>query len=286
VSALAPQRAPGPAPGVYDSAAPTRPLVDELTNLWRYRGLLSVLVRRDIVQRYKRSMLGVWWTVVDPVLTTIVLWIVLSQVFRATIPGDVPYVVYLYSGILLYRYFEQATISVGHSLVDSSAVLARIYAPAEVFSLSAALAAGFSFVVGLGPLFALILAHGMGIHWTVLLLPIPALCILLAAAGVGLVIASLAVRFYDVLALTTIGLFLLGWLTPTFYPIDAVGERFQIVIQLNPIFHVLEVFRGLAYQGVLAPWTSWLVMVLFGFVSFVVGTWVFARSWRTSVAML
>ena len=270
---------------VYDSAARGRPLVDEASNLWQYRGLLGVLVRRDIVARYKRSLLGVWWTLLDPLLTTLVLWMVLSQVFRATIPG-VPYVVYLYSGVVVFRYFEQATMMVGRSLVDSSGVLSRIYAPAEVFSLAAAVAAGFNFAVGLIPLLLLLLLHGVTVPWTALLLPVPAIGVLMLAAGVGLALASIAVRFYDVLSLAQVGLFLLGWLTPTFYPIDAVGERFRIVIELNPLFHYLDVFRGLAYEGTFAPWWSWLVIAVASTVPFVAGGWVFARSWRTSVAML
>lgn len=270
---------------VYDSGLRPRPLVDELTNLWRYRGLLGVLVRRDIVVRYKRSLLGVWWTLLDPLLTTLVLWIVLSQVFRASIPG-VPYVIYLYSGVLVYRYFEHATMSVGHSLVDSSGVLSRIYAPAEVFSMSSALAAGFNFAVGLIPLVLLLLLHGVSLPWTALLIPLPALGVLMLAAGVGLALASIAVRFYDVLSFAQVGLFLLGWLTPTFYPIDAVGDRFRLVIELNPLYHYLEVFRGLAYEGSFAPWWSWLVVAVASVVAFGGGAWVFARSWRTAVAML
>jgi ABC-2 type transport system permease protein len=291
VTAGVPELAPGPhrtsgkATAVYDSAAPPRPLVDELHNVWRYRGLLSVLIRRDIVLRYKRSLLGVWWTLLDPVLTTAVLWVVLSQVFRASIPG-VPYVVYLYSGVAVFRYFEQATIAVGHSLVDSSGILSRVYAPAEVFSLSAAAAAGFTFAIGLLPLAVLIVLHGIALSWTIVLLPVPAIALLLMGAGVGLVLASAAVRFYDVLALAQVGLFLLGWLTPTFYPLDAIGPEFRIVVELNPLYHVLEVFRGLAYEGSFAPWWSWLVTVGTALVAFVAGAWVFSRSWRTSVAML
>lgn len=279
-------RAPGPAGAdVYDSAARARPLVDELRNLWRYRGLLSVLVRRDIVMRYKRSLLGVWWTLLDPLLTTAVLWIVLSQVFKSTIPG-VPYVIYLYSGILVFRYFEQATMTVGHSLVDSAGILSRVHAPAEVFSVSSAAAAGFNFAVGLLPLLVLVVAHGIAVPWTVVLIPIPAVCMLLAAAGLGLMLASAAVRFFDVIGFAQVGLFLMGWLTPTFYPLDAVGERFQTVIEANPLHHVLLVFRGLAYEGVIAPWTSWLICGAFGTIAFVAGAYVFSRSWRTSVAML
>lgn len=270
---------------VYDSAAPARPLLDELRNLRTYRGLLAILVRRDVVLRYKRSVLGVWWTLLDPLLTTLVLWIVLSQVFRASIPG-VPYVIYLLSGVLLFRYFEQATLTVGSSLVDSSGILSRVYAPAEVFALAPAAAACVNFAVGLVPLFALIVLLGVGVPPTALLIPLPALALLLAASGLGLVLASVAVRFHDVLPLATAGMFLLGWLTPTFYPLDAVGERFQLVIELNPLHHYLLVFRELAYGGTSGPWSSWAVIAVTALGAFVAGTYVFARSWRSSAAML
>jgi ABC-2 type transport system permease protein len=270
---------------VYDSATRSRPLMDELTNLWRYRGLLEVLVRRDIVLRYKRSLLGVWWTLLDPLLTTLVLWIVLSQVFKASIPG-VPYVVYLYSGVVIFRCFEQATLTVGSSLVDSSGVLSRIYAPAEVFSVSSALAAGFNFAVGMIPLLILIVLNGMTIPWTIVLVPIPAVALLMFSAGFGLAVASLAVRFYDVLSFTLVALYLLGWLTPTFYPISSVGEQFQLVIKMNPLYSYLTVFRDLAYGGTFAPWWTWAVVGVTAVGAFVGGAWIFGRSWRTAAAMM
>ena len=89
----------------YDSNTSRTPIATEVANLWSHRGLIKLIVQRDLTVRYKRSTLGVWWTLLNPLLTTGVMWIVFGNFFRFEIPGDTPYIVYLLSGILLITYF-------------------------------------------------------------------------------------------------------------------------------------------------------------------------------------
>jgi len=271
---------------VYDSDQPRRPIATELTNLWAYRGLLKLLVTRDLTVRYKRSTLGVWWTLLNPLLTMTVLWIVFSQFFRFDIPGDVPYIAYLLSGILLITFFSQGVIATGSSIVNSATVLSKVYVPAEVFAVAAAVAALVNFVISLIPLLAIQLIVGVGIPWTVLLVPIPAFFLLLLVAGLGLLVASAAVYFYDVLDLTAVLTQLAGYLTPTFYPISIIPERFLPLIYANPLYSYLTIFRGFIYEGVFAPGWTFAMMIASSIVVLLIGVWVFTRSWKNLVVVL
>jgi ABC-type polysaccharide/polyol phosphate export permease len=271
---------------VYDSDQTRRPVVTELTNLWSYRGLLKLLVTRDITVRYKRSTLGVWWTLLNPLLTMSVLWIVFSQFFRFEIPGDVPYVVYLLSGILLITFFSQGVIATGSSIVNSASILSKVYVPAEVFAVAAAVAALVNFSISLVPLLVIQIVTGVGIPWTALLVPIPAFFMLMLVAGLGLLVASAAVFFYDVLDLTAVVIQLMAYLTPTFYPISIVPDQFVPFIQANPLYSYLVVFRGFMYEGVFAPGWNFAMMILSAVVVLLLGVWVFTKSWKNLVVVL
>lgn len=271
---------------IYDSDQPRRPIVTELTNLWTYRGLLKLLVARDLTVRYKRSTLGVWWTLLNPLLTMAVLWVVFSQFFRFEMPGNEPYIVYLLSGILLLTFFAQGVIATGSSIVNSASVLSKVYVPPEVFSVAASVAALVNFGISLLPLLAIQLIVGVGVPWTVLLVPIPAFFLLLLVAGLGLLVASAAVYFYDVLDLTAVLTQLIGYLTPTFYPITIVPDRFLPFIFANPLYSYLFVFRGFMYRGEVAPAWNFIMMGTTSVVVLLVGVWVFTRSWKNLVVVL
>lgn len=272
---------------VYDSAAPRRPILDESKNLWRNRDLIKLLVQRDLTVRYKRSVLGVWWTLLNPILTTIVFWVVFSAIFSRIGEGEVPYIVYLLSGILLIStFFAQGVLAAGASLVGSRGILTRVPVPPEVFSLTASLAAAVNFLIGLIPLLALELILGWGIPWTVILVPIPTLAMLGLATGVGMIIAAAAVHFFDVLDFSRVVIQLMVWMVPTFYPLVIVPESFQWVIKINPLYSYLVVFRGFVYGGTFAPTWNFVMMGGSAIAFFLIGVYVFGRSWRSLVARL
>lgn len=271
---------------VYDSDQRRKPLVTELSNLYAFRGLLRLLIVRDLTLRYKRSFLGVWWTLVNPLLTTSVMYVVFSSIFRFELPSDVPYAVYLLSGVLLVTYFSQGLNTVGISLVNSASILTKVYVPPEVFAVSAGVAAAINFLMTLLPLLLFQLVSGVGIPWTILLVPLPAFAMLCLITGLGLLVATAAIRFADTLELVAIFVVMLGYLTPTFYPLEIVPDHFRGFIEANPIYSYLTVFRGLAYEGAAAPLWNWLVMFGTGFGLLALGAYGFTRRWRTLAAML
>ena len=265
----------------YDSDLRRRPLITEFQNFWRYRGLIRLLVSRDLTVRYKRSVLGVWWTILNPMLTIGVLWIVFSNIFGRGGVLDEPYVVYLTAGILLSTYFSQGVIAAGSAIVNSRNILIKMYIPPEIFSLSTAVAAATHFVLSLIPLFLLILALGPGIPWTVVLIPIPIVLMLMFITGIGLLIASAAVYFRDVLDISRVVTQLLNYLIPTFWTLDFVeGTVVENIVKANPVYSFLVIFRWWVYGGETPP--SWTIAVMFGsaVVALILGVYVFSRNWR------
>jgi ABC-type polysaccharide/polyol phosphate export permease len=271
---------------LYDSDTRYPPVVAELRNLHAYRGLLKLLVIRDITVRYKRSVLGLWWTLLNPLLTTAIMYLVFSQIFRFEIPGGAPFAVYLLSGVLLINFFALALNAVGVSLVSSAGIITKVYVPAEVFAVSAAVAAGVNFTFSLVPLVAVLLITGVGIPWTALLVPVPAVAMLLLVTGVGLLVATAAIRFHDTLDLVAVLVVLLGYLTPTFYPLSIVPAHFQWVIMSNPLYSYLTIFRQLMYSAPAAPWWCWLVMGATSIGALSLGAWTFSRRWRSLAVLL
>jgi ABC-type polysaccharide/polyol phosphate export permease len=270
----------------YDSARPRRPLIDEFVSLWVNRQLIWLLTMRDLTLRYKRSVLGVWWTLLNPLLTAAVMWLVFSQIFNRTNP-EVAFIVYVLSGIILIQtFFSQGVIAAGSSLLSGGSILSKIRVPGEVFAFTAAMAAMVNFFIGMIPLVIIMVFTGTPIPKKIILVPIPAIAMLCLVTGLGMLVASAAVHFYDILDLTRVLLQLVVWLVPTFYPIEIIPENLQWIMKINPLYSYLEVFRGFVFRGEFAP--AWNFAYMGGSALFflAVGVWVFSKSWRQMVVRL
>jgi ABC-type polysaccharide/polyol phosphate export permease len=247
--------------------------------------LLRLLVVRDLTVRYKRSALGLWWTLLNPLLFSGVIWLVFGQIFRFETPG-VPYIVYLLSGVIWMGLFSQGVLTTGSSIVNSASILTKVSVPPEIFSFAAAIAAGANFLLSLPILILAQLAFHVGIPWTIVLVPIPLLATVVLVTGIGLLVASAAVFFFDVLDFTAVLVQLASYLTPTFYPITIIPLEVRWLVNLNPLYSYLNVFREFMYGGSFAPAWQFAYMIISAIVAFLVGVWVFNRSWKNLVVRI
>ena len=273
----------------YDSDQNRQPLITEFRNFWRYRGLIKLLVIRQLTVRYKRSVLGVWWTVLNPILTIAVLWVIFSNFFgRGGSSPDEPYIVYLSAGILLSSYFVQGVNSTGASIINSRNILVKMYLPPEIFALVTALAAAAHVVISLIPLFILQLFTGVGIPWTVILVPLVLVTMLMFVTGIGLLIASAAVYFRDVLDITRVLTSLVNFLIPTFWTIGIIADKSAALrlVENNPVYSYLVSFRLLVYKGEIPTKFNLAMMAISSIVALVLGVYVFSRNWRRVVVRL
>jgi ABC-type polysaccharide/polyol phosphate export permease len=259
---------------IYDSSHSRRRLVEDALELARYRDLVASLVRRDLTVRYKRSVLGFLWTMLNPLLMMIVLTIVFSTFFRFPVEH---YAVYLLSGVLLWNFISQSTTQAIHSLVWGSNLIQKIYLPKSVFIFSSILVGLVNLALALIPLALILLVTGHGFSLALLFLPIPMLLTAVFALGVGLFVSALAVFFADIADIYQLVLTILMYLTPIFYPADIVPEKYQLLLHLNPIYYLTEVFRSPIYAGRLPALDTLVYASLLAVGMFLVG-WGFFTS--------
>ena len=181
---------------VYDSDRRRSPLVEETLALFEYKDLIYQLVSRSIKTRYKRSFLGVAWTLLNPLLTMVVLTIVFSQLVRFNVEN---YSVYILSGLVVWNFFSSSTQAAMGEMIWSGALLNRIYMPKSVFPVSAVGTGLVNLGISLIPLVAIAIAIGVKINLSILVLPLATLLLAAFSLGVGLVFATPAVYFSDML---------------------------------------------------------------------------------------
>lgn len=244
-SAASPPPAGSPPP-IYDSARRQAPFWEELIEAWRYRALIAQLVERDVKVRYKRSLLGVAWTMINPLITMVVLTIVFSHLFRFDVPN---YPVYMLSGNVLWLFFAQSTVSAMNQLMAGGSLLTRIYVPRTLFGLAAVGTGLVNLLLSLVPLAAIMLATGWPVTPAVVWL-VPAIVLAaLFTLGIGLLLSSLAVLYPDVKEMYEALLPAWFFLTPVMYPVSILPEGYREWLALNPMLYLLDVFRTPLYAG-------------------------------------
>lgn len=263
-----------PAASVYDSARASPRAIEEARELWAYRGLVHELVVRDIKVRYKRSILGVTWTMLAPLLNMLTLTIVFSALLKMAISN---YPVFFMSGILFWNFFSQSTSSAAFQTQDANAIAKRTFVPRSVFVASAIGVALVNLVLSLVPLLAILAITRFPFHATWLFLPVSILLGAVFNAGVALFLFSLASRFTDVREMYTVVVQVWFYLTPIVYHISIVPANYRIPIWLNPMYHLVQTFRDPIYDGVLPAARPLLVSIAFAVVVFLAGWIYFCR---------
>jgi ABC-type polysaccharide/polyol phosphate export permease len=258
---------------IYDSARQGSAALEELNAILNYRHLVIQFIRRDLLTRYKRSVLGVAWTMLNPLGTMLILTIVFSNAF-----GDSrgSYAVYVLSGLIAWNFFAQATNAATVHLVWGGNLLRRIYIPRTAFAVSATGTGLINLVLSLVPLAIVMLITGIPIEWTVIILPIPILFLAMFALGIGLLISGLAVFFADIAEMYQIALTAWMYLSPVIYSEEILPEPLRFwIIQLNPMAHLLSLFRAPIYEGRIPDASEFIISGSIALVSLIVGWLVF-----------
>jgi len=254
----------------YDSQKRKSPALEELIDIVQYRDLIFQLVRRDMVARYKRSMLGIAWTMLQPLGMMIVLTIVFSRLFNQ-IDG---YAAYVLGGLMPWIFFSQTTTSAIQQSVWGGTLMRRIYVPYTAFPASAIGTGIVNLLLSVIPLLAMTLIVGRPIRWTILFLPIPIILLAAFALGVGLLLSSLAVRFPDIAEMYQIILQAWMYLTPIMYPADILPEAIRKLQLLNPMYYLILLFRVPIYDGVLPSLPLILAATAISLVTLTIG-WIY-----------
>ena len=255
----------------YDSARRGPVALEELRGLFVFRDLIYQLVRRDIISRYKRSALGIAWTMLNPLGMMLVLSVVFSQLFH-TVPG---YPAYILSGLIPWNFFAQTTSAAMSQMIWGSSLLQRIYLPRTAFVVSAIGTGLVNLILSLVPLILITVLVGVPLSWAILFLPVPILLLSAFALGIGLLFSAWTIYFPDLTEMYQVALVAWMYLTPIIYPLEIIPTRLAFWFHLNPMFYLVQVFRLPIYQGVLPPWHIWLPAVLISLSTLALGWFVF-----------
>ena len=252
-----------------------RPLRQELEELLHYRDLLYFLVRRDLTVRYKQTVLGVIWAILQPFMTMVVFSVFLGRL--AGVPSDgIPYPVFAYLGLLPWTYFSSAIARASASLVGNAGLLGKVYFPRVLIPFAAVLSALVDFVIASAVLGVIMLWYGIApAASTFIVLPLVALTAVLAL-GVGMSLAAINVRYRDVQHATPFLIQMWMFMTPVVYPNSIVPERYRFWFELNPMAGTIAAYRA-AVLGMPIDWGSLGMAAVMGVVLLVVGVWQFRR---------
>jgi ABC-type polysaccharide/polyol phosphate export permease len=259
-------------PEIYDSSKRRNPLIEEALVLFKYRNLLYQFVTTSIKTRYKRSMLGVVWTLLNPLLTMLILTVVFSQVFRITLDN---YPVYVLSGLVVWNFFSATTSQAMVGMAMGGSLLQRIYVPKSVFAVSAIGVGLVNLGLSVIPLFLIGIFLRTPVTPAILVMPFAVLLLILFSLGVGLILETAAVYFADLLPFYEVLLMLWMYTTPIIYPLEILSPRLQSLFKLNPMYHFVTLFRTPIYAGVIPPLNEWLTAGAFAVGAFVLGSLIF-----------
>lgn len=230
----------------YDSERHGNRFLSEAAALWSFRNLVVELVSRDIKVRYKRSVLGIAWTMLSPLLNMVALAFVFSAILKTEVSN---YPVYFLTGSLVWTFFSQATGHAASLTVDALEITRRIYIPRSVFVASAVGVALVNLVLSLVPLAIIMVATRFPFHATWLFLPVSMAIAALFTAGIGLLVFTMASRFVDVRETYLVLLSTWFFVTPIVYTPSILPLHYQKVLEWNPMTYLVEVFRAPLYDG-------------------------------------
>lgn len=260
---------------IYDSASRNFPALDELTQAVKYRELIYQLTRRDILTRYKRSVLGIAWTMLNPLGMMLVLTFAFSKIFRFETAGN--YSTFVLSGLIAWNFFSQTTTACMNSLVWGGGLFQRIYIPRSTFAISSMFTGVINWLFSLVPLFAIILVMDKTLPWTIVTFPLSMVLLFGFSLGIGLFLSAIGIYFPDVVEMYQIILIAWMYLTPIIYPESIIPAEMLWIFKLNPMYYLVNLFRLAVYDGRLPTMSELLPAFLIAAVTLIIG-WVFFTS--------
>jgi ABC-type polysaccharide/polyol phosphate export permease len=259
---------------IYDSAKRKPPAIEELLALFRYRDLIYQLVRRDIVARYKRSILGIACTMLNPLGTMVIMVIIFSQVFNTA----ESYPAYVLTGLICWTMFSQSTTFSISMMVWGSKLIQQIYLPRASFVVSTIFASMVNFLLSLVPLFLILVITKTALGWALLLLPFSMILILIFSMGFGLLISTLAVFFPDIEQMYPVLLTAWMYISPIIVPIEFLQDVLNgWLLKLNPFYYVLNTFRIIVLNNSVPNLHDWGLAILVSFGILIIGWLVFTK---------
>jgi lipopolysaccharide transport system permease protein len=212
-------------------------------DLWEYRELLFFMVWRDLSVRYKQTLLGLTWVILQP-LVTLAIFSIIFGILLEVPSGDFPYPVMVFVALVPWRYFASALGTGSDSLVNNAPLISKVFFPRMIIPLASMITPLVEFLISLGLLLLVMIAYGISpLSWKLLALPLLMIITVLTVFSVVLWLSALNVRYRDIKHITPFLTQIWMYLTPVIYPIEVLPQQFRMVYGLNPMVGVIEGFR-------------------------------------------
>lgn len=227
---------------------PKTSLLDlRLGEVWRYRDLVAMFVRRDFIANYKQTILGPVWFFVQPLLTTITFMIIFGRVAQISTDG-MPAMAFYLSGITIWNYFAQTFTATSSTFTSNASIFGKVYFPRLALPLSIVISNLIRFVIQLALflvvwVYYLIKDPAIQPNWTIALVPVLLVIMGLLSLGLGMIFSSLTTKYRDLSMLLSFGVQLLMYATPVIYPLSKIPEKYKWVILANPLSSIVGTFR-------------------------------------------
>lgn len=241
---------------------------------YQHKFLFEELVKRDFRRKYKRTILGMVWSILNPLITLLILKIVFSTFFGRSIPH---YTIYLFCGTLLYAYFQQATHSGMNSLVTNAAIFKKLNVPKYIFLLSSNVASLINFGLTMLIFFGFCLLDDLTFSWRYLLLIYPAGCLILFNLGIGFILSALFVFFRDIQYLYDIFSRLLMYMSAIFYSIEIIPVPYQKFFLANPMYIYITFYREIILEEKVPDPLMFVLAAFYALLALAAGAWIYKR---------
>ena len=246
-----------------------------IRNFVKFQPLLSELVARDIKIKYRRSVLGVLWTLLNPLCMMIILSIVFSSIFKFDVEN---FPLYVLSGQVIFNFFNDSTTSSMSAIISSASLIKKVYVPKYLFLLSRVMSSFINLMASFTALLLVMVATRAELHWTVCLSVIPLAMVVLFSFGVGMFLAAITVRFRDVIHLYSVFTTGLLYLTPVIYPMAALPDVVKTIVMINPLTNYLLMFRDVMFNNTLPSVFSVLLGIAEAALALALGLYVFYKN--------
>lgn len=240
-----------------------------------FRELIIEFVIRDIKLKYRNSMLGILWSMLNPLLIMIVLTFVFSNVFKNSINN---FPVYCLSGRLIYGAFSQATNQGMHAITRKSSLVKKVNIPKYIYPLSKIISSFCIFLISLVPLIFMMIVTNVKPQILILAVIYPLICLFISALGVGLIVCTMNVFFRDMEHLYSVILLIIMYMSAIFYSVDIIDPRYVFIIKLNPIYSIISVFRDCILYGQVTSSLDWALCGIYSVVIMIIGIIIFKKN--------
>lgn len=254
-----------------------------LVELYGSRNVLQQLIAQQLILRYRRTVLGYLWTLINPLLMMSVMAVVFSTLFKADLKT---FAVFLFAGMIPWNFFSSVVTQSGAAFINNEGLIKKIYLPKAIFPLSIACALLIDSLLSFIALFVIILALGGTLSWSLLFLPISFVLLFLFAMGFGLIMSIVTVFFRDLQYVTAIAMQGLFFLTPVLYKHDALMGKVAWLVGLNPVTPFIALFRVPLIEATLPSGQVLLQVTTISVVTMAVGLFVFLRNEKKIVFRL